>query len=168
MVEHIRGGGEQHTLVGLTGTPSDDLGQIGFADAGITDETHAGAVAQEVETEQTQDASLELESGLVMVKVEAVDGRLALQAREFEAPFDGTLVTCFEFVIEECFQGLGEAEIPGGGVSQRLIQMEAHRRQIQLIQFLLGAYFESAFVGDHFTVAVPVQWLSRGGGRVLP
>jgi hypothetical protein len=32
---------------------------------------------------------------------------------------------------------LGEAEIPGGGVSQRLIQMEAHRRQIQLIQFLL-------------------------------
>jgi hypothetical protein len=32
---------------------------------------------------------------------------------------------------------LGEAEIPGGGVSQHLIQMEAHRRQIQLIQFLL-------------------------------
>jgi hypothetical protein len=69
--------------------------------------------------------------------VEAVDGRLALQAREFEAAFDGTLVTCFEFAIEECFQGLGEAEIPGGGVSQHLIQMEAHRRQIQLIQFLL-------------------------------
>lgn len=72
-----------------------------------------------------------------MVKVEAVDGRLALQAREFEAAFDGTLVTGFEFAIEECFQGLGEAEIPGRGVSQHLIQMEAHGRQIQLIQFLL-------------------------------
>ena len=34
--------------------------------------------------------------------------------------------------------------------------------------YYLGAYFESAFVGDHFTMAVPVQWLSRGGGPVLP
>ena len=34
--------------------------------------------------------------------------------------------------------------------------------------YYLEAYFESAFVGDHFTVAVPVQWLSRGGGLVLP
>jgi hypothetical protein len=137
MVEHVHGGGEQDPLVGLTGAPTDDLGQVRFAHAGITDETHAGAVAQEVEIEQTQDASLELESGLVMVKVEAVDGRLALQAREFEAAFDGTLVTGFEFSVEECFQGLCEAEIPGGGVSQRLIQIEAHRRQVQLIQFLL-------------------------------
>ena len=32
----------------------------------------------------------------------------------------------------------------------------------------LGAYFESAFVGDHSTMAVPVQWLSRGSGPVLP
>jgi hypothetical protein len=32
---------------------------------------------------------------------------------------------------------LGEAEILGGGVSQHLIQIEAHGRQIQLIQFLL-------------------------------
>ena len=137
MVEHVHGGGEQDTLVGLTGAPADDLGQVRLAYAGITDETHAGAVAQEVEIEQAQDASLELESGLVMVKVEAVDGRLALQTREFEAAFDGTLVTGFEFAIDECFEGLDKAEIPGGGFSQRLIQMEAHRRQIQLIQFLL-------------------------------
>jgi hypothetical protein len=72
-----------------------------------------------------------------MVEVEAVDRRLALQAGELEAAFDGTLVTGFEFAIEERFQGLGKAEILGGGVSQHLIQMEAHRRQIQLIQFLL-------------------------------
>jgi len=137
MIEHVHGGGEQDPLVGLTGAPADDLGQVRLAHAGITDETHAGAVAQEVEIEQAKDTSLELESGLVMVKVEAVDGRLAPQAGEFEAAFDGTLVTGFEFAVEECFQGLGEAEIPGGGVSQRLIQMEAHRRQIQLIQFLL-------------------------------
>jgi hypothetical protein len=46
-------------------------------------------------------------------------------------------VTGFEFAIEECFQALCEAEIPGSGISQHLIQMEAHRRQVQLIQFLL-------------------------------
>ena len=137
MVEHVHGGGEQHPLVGLTGTPGNDLGQVGLAHTGIADETHAGAVAQEVEIEQAQDASLELKARLVMVKVEAVDGRLALQARELEAAFDGTLVTGFEFAIEECFQGLREAEIVGGGISQHLIQMEAHGRQIQLIQFLL-------------------------------
>ena len=72
-----------------------------------------------------------------MVEVEAVDRRLALQARELEATFDGTLATGLEFAIKECFQGLGEAEIPGGSVSQHLIQMEAHGRQVQLIQFLL-------------------------------
>jgi hypothetical protein len=137
MVEHVHGGGEQHSLVRLAGTPTDDLGQVGLAHAGITDQTHAGAVMQEVEIKQAKDASLELESGLVMVEVEAVDGRLALQAGEFEAAFDGTLVTGLEFAIEECFQGLGEAEILGGGVSQHLIQIEAHGRQIQLIQFLL-------------------------------
>ncbi len=60
MVEHVHGSGEQHPLVGLTGAPGDDLGQIGFAYARITDETHAGAVAQEVEIEQAKDASLEL------------------------------------------------------------------------------------------------------------
>ena len=137
MVEHVHGGSEEHALVGLTGAPGDDLGQVGFAYAGVTDETHAGAITQEVEIEQTKDAGLELEARLVMVKVEAVDGRLALQAREFEAAFDGTLVTSFELAIEECFQGLGEAEIPGGGVSQHRIQLLAHRRQVQLIQFLL-------------------------------
>lgn len=137
MVEHVHGGGEQHSLVSLTGTPADDLGEIGFAHAGIANETHAGAVAQEVEIEQAKDASFELESGLVMVKVEAVDGRLALQAREFEATFDGALLTGLEFAIDERFQGLGEAEVFGGSVSQHLIQMEAHGRQVQLIQFLL-------------------------------
>jgi len=130
MVEHVHGGGEQHTLVGLTGAPADNLGQVGFAHTGIANETHAGAVAQEVEIEQAKDASLELKSRLVMVKVEAVDGRLALQAREFEAAFDGTLVAGFELTIEERFEGLDQTEISGGGVSQHLIQMEAHGRQI--------------------------------------
>lgn len=137
MVEHIHGGGEQDSLVGLTGAPADDLGQVGFAHTGIANETHAGAVAQKVEIEQTKDAGLELEARLVMIEVKAVDGRLALQARELEAAFDGTLVAGFELTIDEGFKSLGETEIFGGGVSQHLIQMKAHGRQVQLIQFLL-------------------------------
>jgi len=69
--------------------------------------------------------------------VEAIDGGLALQAGEFEATFDGALVTGFEFAIDERFQGLREAEIFGRGVSQHLLQMKAYGRQIQLLQFLL-------------------------------
>ena len=63
MVEHVHGGGEQHALIGLAGAPADDLGQKGFAHAGIADETHAGAVAEEVEIEQAKDAGLELQRG---------------------------------------------------------------------------------------------------------
>ena len=137
MVEHIHGGGEQDPLVGLTGAPADDPGEICLTHAGITDDADAGAVTQEVEIEQTKNAGLELESGLVMVEVEAVDGRFALQAREFEAAFDGTLVAGFELTIDEGFKSLSKTEIFGGGVSQDLIQMKAHRRQIQLLEFLL-------------------------------
>jgi hypothetical protein len=129
----------------LTSAPSDDLGQVGFADAGIADDADAGAVAEEVEIEQAKDASLELRTRLVMVKVEAVDGRLTLQAGELEAAFDGALVTDFEFAIDERFQGLREAEILGGGISQHLLQMEAHRRQVQWFQFLLECGHRSPF-----------------------
>jgi hypothetical protein len=87
MVEHVHGGGEQHPLIRLTGAPADDFGQVSFTYARITNETHAGAVAQEVEIEQAKDASLELKARLVMVEVKAVDGRLALQAGDFEAAF---------------------------------------------------------------------------------
>jgi putative salt-induced outer membrane protein YdiY len=72
-----------------------------------------------------------------MVEVKAIDGGFALQAGELEATFDGTLVTGLEFTIDQRFQGLRQAEVLSGGVGQHLIQMKAHRRQIQLIEFLL-------------------------------
>ena len=72
-----------------------------------------------------------------MIKVEAIDGGFALQAGKLEAAFDSVLVTDFELAIDERFQSLGKAEVFGGGVSQHLIQMEAHGRQIQLLEFLL-------------------------------
>ena len=65
------------------------------------------------------------------------DRRHAVQAGELEAALDGALVTGLELAIDERFQGLRKAEIFGGGVSQHLIQMEAHGRQVQLMEFLL-------------------------------
>ena len=58
VIEHVHGGGEQHALIGLAGAPADDLGQEGFAHAGIADEHDAGALVEEVEIEQAQDAVL--------------------------------------------------------------------------------------------------------------
>jgi len=69
----------------------------------------------------------------VVVKVEAVDGRPGLQTREFEAAFDRTLVAIFDLAIDEGFQGLRQAEIFSRSVSQHLVQMVAHRGQIQLL-----------------------------------
>jgi hypothetical protein len=54
-------------------------------------------------------------------------------------------MTNFELTIDEGFQGLGKAEILDGGVSQHLIQMEAHGRQVQLIQFLMQWGHRSPF-----------------------
>jgi len=137
LIQHVHCGGEEHTLIGLTGTPTDDFGQVCLAHTGIADEAHAGAVAQKVEIQETQDAGLQLSARLVMVKVETVDRRLGLQAGDLEATFDGTLVTVLDFAIDECFQGLCQAEIFGRRLSQHLIQMVAHDRQVQLLQFLL-------------------------------
>ena len=103
VIQHVHGGGEQHALVGLTGTPADDFGQVGFAHSGIADDAHARALAHEVEIEQTQDAGFQLGARLVMVKVEAVDGRFRLQTRELEATFDRTLVAILELAIHQCF-----------------------------------------------------------------
>jgi len=92
---------------------------------------------QEVEIQQTQDAGFQLGARLVVVKVEAIDGRFRLQTGEFETTFDGTLVSALELAIDQRFQTLRQAEISGRSLSQHRLQMVAHGRQIQLLQFLL-------------------------------
>ena len=72
-----------------------------------------------------------------MAEVEAVDGRLGVQAGELETAFHSALGTGFQFVIDQSFQGLGDAKIAGRGLGQRRFQLLAHGRQVQLIQFLL-------------------------------
>jgi len=72
-----------------------------------------------------------------MAEVEAIDRKLGLQAGELEATFDGTLVAALDFLVDERFQGLRQTQIFCRSVSQHLIQMAAHRVQLQLFQFLL-------------------------------
>ena len=71
-----------------------------------------------------------------MVEVKGVDAGLRLQARAFEAAFDGAAVARFQFHVGEPFQSGGRAEVLGGGFRERRLQLAAHRRQIQLLQFL--------------------------------
>ena len=94
-------------------------------------------MAYEVQIEQTKDAGLELCAALVMVEVKGIDGVFGLQAGELEAAFDGTLRAGLQFQIQESFQDLSDAEIFASSISQGLIQMMAHRGQVELFQFLL-------------------------------
>src|SRR5689334_22135662 len=71
-----------------------------------------------------------------MGKVERIDRVLSLQARHFYAPFDGTASSRLQFQIGQTLQCGSEAQVIGGGISDRLIQMAAHRRQAELFQFL--------------------------------
>ena len=52
MIEHVHGGGEEHTLIGLTGAPCNDLGEESFPNARISDEHEIDAFGQKREIEQ--------------------------------------------------------------------------------------------------------------------
>ena len=56
--------------------------------------------------------------------------------RHLYAPFDGTSAPGLEFQIRELLQCGKEAQVVGGSISDRLIQMVAHRRQAELFEFL--------------------------------
>jgi hypothetical protein len=60
-----------------------------------------------------------------------------MQAGEPEAAFDGAAVARLEFTIDERFESIGEAEVVGGGLSDRLIRFSGHTSQVDLIQLLL-------------------------------
>lgn|SRR2546422_5544454 len=107
MIEHVHGGREQHALIGLTGTPGQDLSEEGFSNAGITNDHDAGAVADELEIHEAEDAVLHLQTALVMIELEAVDGVADTEMREAKPPFDGAGITGFQFTIDERFQGRG-------------------------------------------------------------
>ena len=78
VIEHVHGSGEQDALIRLTGAPAHDLGQECFSDARISDENEVGAVGDEAQVEQSQDAILVLRTALVMSEVKRVDAGLGL------------------------------------------------------------------------------------------
>ena len=145
MIEHVHGGCEQYALIGLAGTPRQDLREERFANTGIANDDDAGAVADEVEIHQTKEAVLHLQTALVVIELETVDGMTDAQMREAKAPLNGTGVAGFEFAVDERFQRGREAEILSGSFTQKLVQVPAHRRQCQLIEFLLEKVHRTPF-----------------------
>ena len=59
----------------------------------------------------------------VMLEVETVNAGLRLQARAFEAAFNGAAVAGLQFHIGKPFQGGGHAEVLGGGLRDRRLQV---------------------------------------------
>jgi hypothetical protein len=92
VIEHVHGGGEEHALISLAGTPADDFRQHGFADTRIADKNGAGSFVQKLQIEQPQDAGFRFQARLVMFEVEAVYGVLGIQPGEAEPALDGTAV----------------------------------------------------------------------------
>lgn len=141
MVQHVHGSSEQDTLVRLAGAPTDDLSQERLANTGIADEHNAGAFVQEVQIQQAHNPILRFHAALVVFEVEAIDGVLGMQPRQAEAAFDGAAVASIQFDIGERFQGLGETQVLTRRVGYYLIELPAHRRQAELIQFQMqGAH----------------------------
>jgi hypothetical protein len=83
-----------------------------------------------------------------MFEVEAVDGVPRLQARQAEAALNGVLVAGFQFQVRERFQSLRKAQVFGCRVASDLIELAAHRRQCQLIQFLVQMGHAIPFVNE--------------------
>jgi hypothetical protein len=125
-------GGEENAHIGLAGAPGEDLGQEGFPHAGIADDDHAGALLEEVQIEQTEDAVFRLEARFVMREAKLVDGGLSGEAREIEAALDGAAVASFQLQIGQAFQGRREAKILGRGLGCDRLQCLSHGGQAQL------------------------------------
>jgi len=70
-----------------------------------------------------------------MFELEAVDRMLGMQPRHAKAPFDRAAVARVEFEVGERLQRLREAHILTGRIGDHLIELAAHRRQTELIEF---------------------------------
>jgi len=145
VIEHVHGGCEQHTLIGLTSTPRQDFREEGFPNTGIANDDNAGAVADKVEIHKAKDAILHLHTTLVVIELETVDGMTDAQMGEAKATLNGTSIPGFELAIDERFQSGRQAEILSGSFTQELIQVPAHRRQCQVIEFLLERVHRTPF-----------------------
>ena len=137
MVEHIHGGGEENTLIALAGAPTNDFGQKRFSHTRIADDDTAGSFLQEVQIEHPENPILDLDPALVMFEVEVVNRVLRVKSGQSETPVDRPAAARVQLQIYQRLQRLDEAKVLGGGISDRLIQLSTHRRQTQLIQFVM-------------------------------
>ncbi len=149
MVQHVHGGGEKGPDIRLAGSPAENLGKVSFARPRISDQDNVGAVFQEVEIEEPENAALALHPGLVVLEVKGVDAGLRMEARGVEATLHGAAVAGLQFEIGQAFEGCSEAKVFRRRFLQSLFQLLAHRRQFQL--------FELLFQGSHAVPFAPRQ-----------
>lgn len=145
VIQHVHGGSEESSDIGLAGSPAEDLRQVSLAGPRIPDEDHVGAILEEVQFEKPDDASLALHPGLVVLKVKGIDGGLGMEAGEVEAALHGTTVTGLQLEIDQALQGRGETKVLGGRLLQGRLQVLAQSRELQLFEFLFQSSHRSPF-----------------------
>jgi hypothetical protein len=147
LVEHVHGGGEQEATVGLTYAPADNFREERFARARIADQDDVGALVEEVEIQEAEDARLVLLPRLVMLEQERVDGVLHMQAGEVEPPLHSAAIARFQFQVGEPFQSSRRAEALFCGMLESLVELTAHGGQAESFQFL-GECHDFSFSGS--------------------
>ena len=81
----------------------------------------------------------------MVLEVEAVDRVLRMEAGHTETALDSAAVARVQFEIGECFQCVCEAQVLSRGISDHLIELPAHRRQTELIQFQMQRGHKTPF-----------------------
>ena len=81
----------------------------------------------------------------MVLEVEAVDGVLRMQAGHAETALDSAAVARVQFKISERLQCVGEAQVLSRGISDHLIELLAHRRQTELVQFQMQRGHKTPF-----------------------
>jgi hypothetical protein len=73
----------------------------------------------------------------VLFEVEIVDRVLRVKPGQSETPVDRPAAARVQLQIDQRLQRLDEAKVLGCGISDRLIQLATHRRQAELLEFVM-------------------------------
>ena len=110
----IDGGGEVNAMAELGGDQAQADGQVGFADAGRTEEDEVAPFVKEASGGQFIDEpAVERRLGLELEVIEFLE---IGEAGELEVEFDGAAMALGQFAIQQAAEKVAVGSLPGGGL----------------------------------------------------
>ena len=104
-VEHGRAGSEQDGMAALASSITKSTGEVGFAEAGITDKDDANGLADVVGLEELRKSSADFFSRGIVLEVEGVDGLDAHKGGAVDTALDGTFGPDGKFLVSHFVEG---------------------------------------------------------------